>query len=426
MISAAQAEGLSVMVRDPQKAGARTRTPVACSVDLGPLAKQHDRGGLCLVEQTEDPSATGRQWPAQFEPESPQATRGTLWWLMPPGAGAERRFRLITAKGQLPTLSIRHDRQREAVEVTEGAQAVLRYNHGTVPPPPNIVETYERKRKPPERYARGDYIHPLFGLDGVPLTDDYSLDHPHHRGVSWAWPVVRWKGEARDLWAVRVLPPQRGGVWARPVALRRLEAGPVLALIDAENVWKWGDREPIVKEEVEIRAFGRSENSRVVDVTVTLTALVDELAIGGRPKATYGGFALRSFPQFEKRQILMHIDPPSVQPRRAWFHLSGVFPGSKRPSGVALLEHVSNPGYPNYPNPEGLGRIPDKYPPWRSVLPCFPGDREVPLAKGRPLVLRYRLWIHAGEVEKEQLTDVWTCYAQPPIATCETSGKPGP
>ena len=144
--------------------------------------------------------------------------------------------------------------------------------------------------------------------------------------------------------------------------------------------------------------------------------LKDDVAIGGRPKAGYGGFALRTFPTFPRRQIAMHIEPPGVQPRRAWFHLTGVFPGAKEPAGVVLLEHVSNPGYPSYPNPKGLDRIPEHYPPWRCVLPCFPGAREVPLPKGKPLVLKHRLWVHPGRVDEATVADVWAAYAQPPEA----------
>jgi hypothetical protein len=301
--------------------------------------------------------------------------------------------------------------------VSEGDLPVLRYNHGTVPPPPEIVAEFERGQDHPLYYARGDYIHPLFGPEGEPVTDDYSLNHPHHRGVSWAWPVVRFRGEARDLWAVRVLPREPGGVWARPVAMRRVEAGPVLAVIDARNVWKWGDQDEIVREDVLIRAFRSTGRARFVDVEVRLAALADGVSIGGRPGPGYGGFALRTFPEFDGRRIDMHVDSQGAEPRRAWLHLTGNFPGGRGPAGVAMFEHATNPGYPSYPNPDGVEGIPDRYPPWRSVLPCFPGSREVPLSKEEPLVLKHRLWIHPGQADDKALADAWSAYASPPEVT---------
>ena len=37
------------------------------------------------------------------------------------------------------------------------------------------------------KYERCNYVHPLYGLDGQVLTEDFPKDHPHHRGIFWAW-----------------------------------------------------------------------------------------------------------------------------------------------------------------------------------------------------------------------------------------------
>jgi hypothetical protein len=198
--------------------------------------------------------------------------------------------------------------------------------------------------------------------------------------------------------------------------MSRVEAGPVLAAIDAENVWKWGDRDPIVREEVAIRVFRQQNRRRFLDIRLRLTALADEVSIGGRPKATYGGFNMRTFPEFDQRKIDMHIGPPEAKPRRAWFHLTGNFPSGKGLAGVALLEHVANPDYPSFPDPQTADRVPGQYPRWRSVQPAWPGDREVALRRDEPLALRYRLWIHPGSSDEAELKSVWASYASPPQA----------
>ena len=63
----------------------------------------------------------------------------------------------------------------------EGDRPVFVYNHGVIAPPPGV----------PADRARSSYIHPLYGLDGEMLTDDFPKDHYHHRGLFWAWPRVR-------------------------------------------------------------------------------------------------------------------------------------------------------------------------------------------------------------------------------------------
>jgi hypothetical protein len=35
--------------------------------------------------------------------------------------------------------------------------------------------------------ARSDHIHPLSEPGGAVLTKDWPVDHPHHRGIYWAW-----------------------------------------------------------------------------------------------------------------------------------------------------------------------------------------------------------------------------------------------
>jgi methane monooxygenase PmoA-like len=418
---AAAGEPILIAVDEGGAAG-RVGAPASMEIDLATVfGGKIEPERLQIVELNTRPNMPR---PAdavvQFVPDAEGSSKGTLWWTMTPGVSGERHFTLkVGDRSTKFELTARTDEDRLAVDVSEGSMPVLRYNQGTVPPPAEIVEHFEKQKKPPFFYARGDYIHPVYGPDGEELTDDYSMNHPHHRGICWAWPVVCWKGESRDIWAVRVLPEEPGGVWARPVSLDRVEAGPVLALIEAENVWKWGDEDPIVQEFVTIRAFRGRDRCRFIDVDIRLVALVDDLSIGGRPSAGYGGFTFRTYPEFDQRKIDMHIDPASATPREAWFHLTGNFPGGKGAAGMALMEHVTNPDYPSYPDPQTSDRIPDAYPRWRTVQPAWPGDRKVPLAKGEPLVLKHRLWIHPGLSDDKTLSDVWAAYAQPVSTSLE-------
>ena len=38
--------------------------------------------------------------------------------------------------------------------------------------------------------SRPHYVHPLYGLDGELLTEDFPRDHLHHHGIFWAWHQV--------------------------------------------------------------------------------------------------------------------------------------------------------------------------------------------------------------------------------------------
>jgi len=408
---AAAGSDVVLQVSDPDGAAGRAAAPVSVPIDFGELfGDRVGMGGWCLEEIDRGTTAADSSppVPAQFEPEAPDSKRGTLWWLMPAGAEGERRFGLIRILAKSPPVwQVERDSRRQSVDMIElralepraaGPKLpVLRYNQGNVPVPEGTHPHFAEG----ESYERGDYIHPLFGPEGEELTEDYPRDHPHHRGVWWSWPVTRWGSEIGDIWAVV-------RVWSRPVAVRRMEAGPVMALVEAENVWKFGKEEtPIVREEVLIRAFRQTDRCRFVDVEVRLTAVADDVAIGGRPKAGYGGFTLRAAP-CEERQITRHTDPEGASPRRSWLDYSGVFAGGKGPAGVTIFEHVTNPDYPNPLHEYGSCNC---------VMPAYPEMREVVLSREKPLVLKHRLWIHRDGPVDGKLTDAWASYARQPEVT---------
>src|SRR6185312_12500644 len=37
------------------------------------------------------------------------------------------------------------------------------------------------------KYERAGYVHPLYGLNGEVLTEDFPDDHPYHHGIFWTW-----------------------------------------------------------------------------------------------------------------------------------------------------------------------------------------------------------------------------------------------
>ncbi|MBM3335579.1 PmoA family protein, partial [Candidatus Sumerlaeota bacterium] len=77
----------------------------------------------------------------------------------------------------------------------EGDKPVLVYNFGMM-----------LGGSAPEKFRRSSYVHPIYGLDGEVLTDDFPRDHYHHRGLFWAWVRVDFGGQTYDPWAVSGMP----------------------------------------------------------------------------------------------------------------------------------------------------------------------------------------------------------------------------
>jgi hypothetical protein len=279
------------------------------------------------------------------------------------------------------------------VDITDHGKPVLRYNYRTVEPGEMLDKVTPANRI--YARARSDYIHPLFGLDGAVLTRDWPVDHPHHRGIYWAWPEVDFGQERGDLHALQK-------VFARPTGKVRLESGPVFAEIEAENLWLWEDREPIVQEQAIIRAYRATAQGRVVDLAFRFVALKDGVTLARRGMEHYGGLNVRLATP-ASQEIAVHTDSSNAVPRRAWSDLSGVFGAANAASELTVLQCQANPDYPG----DWV-----QYPQLSWCQPTFPaaGTRYA-LVRDKPLVLRFRLFVHAGaKSDNDGAAKLWDAF----------------
>jgi len=308
-------------------------------------------------------------------------------------------FCLISAGAAAPTqtaaasdgLAVRQDKATGRVEVSRGGKPVLRYNFATVPVPSAV-----KGRKYAE--PRSDYIHPLYGPGGEVLTVDYANDHPHHRGVYWAWPEVYYKGQLRDLHALQ-------GLFARPSKLISTGVSGGVATIEAENIWKWDDTEPIVRERATICVSDAGGGGYFIDFEFSFAALADGVQVARRGQRAYGGLNIRTSLQGGQK-ILEHTDPAGAGPRRSYAQIAGIPTGGKQSSALAIIQHAGNPEYPG----DWV-----KYPKLAWLQPTFPASgKKFPLAKDKPLVLKYRLWLQPGAGAGDQdLARAWDAYNKP-------------
>ncbi|MDP6545331.1 MAG: PmoA family protein [Phycisphaerae bacterium] len=286
-------------------------------------------------------------------------------------------------------MTVRRADNDQHLEILDGDKCVLRYNFRNVPVPKTAKGKYA--------VARSDYIHPLYGPGGEVLTKDYSPEHPHHRGLYWAWPEVFYKSQKRDLHALQ-------GVFARPDKIVRATGGKETATIAATSKWLW-DKEEIVAETATITARRISgDGLRIIDLKFEFNALVEGVSIARRGQKAYGGFNMR-FSARKDQEIPKYIDPVGKKPRRVWAQIVGVPPKGKSPVAVAIFQHAANPHYPGdwvtYPNLNWL-------------QPTFPSKGvKYALTKGKPLVLRFRLCIRNGKMTDKQLAEQWTDFNRP-------------
>ena len=238
------------------------------------------------------------------------------------------------------------------------------------------------------RYERSNYIHPLYGLDGEVLTEDFPEDPRHHRGVYWTWHQV-FVGDLRagDPWLAR------GFSWKVEEA-RVLAGGNGLFL---RHRWHSPDvgagKEPILEETAEVVVHPAAADVRMLDFDIRLLPLQDGVRLGGsEDDKGYGGFSVR-VAMVDGLEFVAASGP--VEPGRLaihagdWVDFSADFAARGRPSGVAVIVHPTSAGYPQ----SWILRSPAA-PSMQN--PVWPGPRPVSLLRGEETRLRYRLVIHRG------------------------------
>lgn len=248
-------------------------------------------------------------------------------------------------------------------------------------------------------WPRANYIHPLYGLDGEILTEDFPVDHRHHRGVFWAWHQV-WVGDlaAGDPWTCRDF------VW--DVDRVKATSADQSIAVQAAVTWKSpqytgpdGEMIPIVREWTSITAHTAAPSYRLIDFEISLLALAENVRFGGSDdQKGYGGFSTRIKLRDPMRFTAAggEIEPTNTPVAAGnWINIGG------DGYGIAILTPESNPA------PRGQFILRRQRSMQNAV---YPGREPVTLSTTKPTVLRYRLVVHRGNLANEQLEKLQTEY----------------
>ncbi len=284
---------------------------------------------------------------------------------------------------------VRVEKQKGGLQFYDGDRRVMFYQRD----PTSLDSAYER----------ANYLHPLLGLDGETLTQDFPSDHKHHRGVFWAWHQL-WVGDMRagDAWATKdgLFVVKRAEV---------VDQGPVFATVKLLVHWvsplitRDREQQPIVEETTLIRLFHATDASQCIDFEIRLKPLLPDVKIGGSENVKgYSGFTVRIKPPKELAitDVGGRLESDGVGTVSAWADASGRYSSNERVSGIGILCHPSIPAFP----PRWVLRH------YGMQNVAYPGREPVPLPADQPLVLRHRLVIHRGDVTASRISDHQKAY----------------
>lgn len=257
------------------------------------------------------------------------------------------------------------------------------------------------------RYHYGEqtpkpYFYPVMGPAGAPVT---RITHPHdphtHNHHLSLW-IGHQKIGGADFWGQNRNPNR--------IAfdhIKRIEDGDRASLTILSK-WLDAEKKPLLLDERVWTLTPRFDSAEyTLDLELKLTPVASTLTIG---KTNFGLVSVRvakmmgtldgggtirnSEGQVNEKELMPH--------RRArWCDYSGTpLPGVV--NGVTLMDHPSNPNHPTYFHVRGDG--------WMGSSFSFEGD--VVVAKEKPLVLKYRFFVHAGPGDPKTLDAEWQRFAR--------------
>lgn len=254
-------------------------------------------------------------------------------------------------------------------------------------------------------YARANYFHPLYNVDGYEMTEDFPKDHLHHRGIFWTWHQTT-IGEKHigDAWECKEF------IWD-VIEFGTIKSNENSLTMQAKTLWKspsWTDNngilKPFMKEIAEVTIHKKNMNFRIIDFEISLLALEENVKIGGSDNAKgYGGFSVRmKMPKDIKFEAAAGEVVPITNQIDAgsWMNISGSLAANGREGGVIIINHPENPMYPEKWILRKKGSMQN---------PVYPGRQPVLLSSKNPTILKYRLVIYVGEMQNNQLEklSVW-------------------
>ncbi len=283
-----------------------------------------------------------------------------------------------------PAFEFTDDPEQGALELTEQGRPVFAYRYGD-----QLPEGVAADRK------RSSYLHPIFGLDGEMLTDDFPADHYHHRGLSMMWPRMKVGEQGVELWHIQGIRQ----LFDRWLERRVDETG---AHLGVANDWTLTDGTVVAHEKISYHVHPSSDLGRAIDVEYRIEVQGAAITLQGAAKKGYGGLNLRFAP---RKDTVLFTDKGKAKDgdsvKHPWADLSARFGGRDELSGIAILCHPEHPDFP---------------PPWTlrhyGVLNvAWPGVEATTLPPKKRVTLRYRLWVHRGDAEAGWVAEMWKEYA---------------
>lgn len=291
-----------------------------------------------------------------------------------------------------------------------------------VPLPYQRIE-FQHRRKPLTRYhysprLKRPFLYPILGPSGLSLT---RMGHPHdpeghsHHNSVWISHhdvngVVFWGDQGKG----RIVQQK----------IEKLSDSDAEASLTALNAWTdESNHKTLMRErrKIAVQPLDNGEWLLLIDLQLETNAKGDEVTFGKTPFGLIGVRMAKSIGVNDGGGTIRNsegkVNEKEVLWKPAkWVDYSGVIrrvAQRRKIEGITLMDHPSNPNHPTIFHVRNDG--------WMGASLTFTGPRK--LQAGKPLRLRYGLYVHAGQPSVAELETHWAAFAKTPVVDLSQSPR---
>lgn len=244
---------------------------------------------------------------------------------------------------------------------------------------------------------RNNFLHPVMLPDGTTITENVPDDHPHHRGIFWAWhQILIGDQQISDGWDLKNF-----SVDVKSIEFQRTKNGD--GMLTTTSFWKsplYKDgTEGYLKETTSYTFHQQKGNYRIIHFKIRLVPLVDNFKLGGsNNEKGYGGFSARiKLPndvQFKSAEGTIKPQNTAVQAGNYVIISGSMAKNGTSQGGVMIYSD------PNNPLNSQSWILRDKGSMQNAV---FPGRYPISLEKDKPLELNYTIVLFTGKLKERNV-----------------------
>ena len=257
------------------------------------------------------------------------------------------------------------------------------------------------------------YFFPVFGPNGSEVTrgetSDISKDHVHHRSLYVAY------GEVNDvdLWG-------EGSNSGRVVhqGFTEKQSGAVVGRIYTQNSWQTQAGDVLMTDKQNFRIYNLPADAALLDLDLSFIASVGDVHFGDTKEG--GIISIRVHPSMNAsdggkiENAFGGINETETWGKRAnWCDYSGVVDGT--PVGIAVFDHIVNPRYPTYWHVRNYGLMGSNIFGGGTFESDPAKDGSYTLKQGEEMHFRFRVLIHAGDVNVGKVAEKYHDFINPPV-----------